>query len=134
MLSIKYIAGIYDGEGCFSIAICRTRVSGKRRACTSYHSTICVDNTHFELMHDVGEFLTAHNIRYSFRVQKPRRIGRKPLIALNICARSSVATMCNLLLPFSVVKKAQIRLLLLFIDADIQDYARYYEEMHMLNK
>jgi len=120
---IEYVTGIFDGEGYFTI----------RSTNTGYYGKIGICNTNSTLIHAIGMFLLRHGIQHSIYHRK--RSKRKPITDIHIGRKTSVATICSLLQPYSIIKKQHIELLLLLIDSDSKhEQQRLYKQMKTINR
>jgi len=101
-LSLEYIAGLVDGEGCFLI---------HRRKLTGYHRVrIIISNTFPAPLRMIRKEYGG-----SIGIQKKckRHLGKKDVFRYRICGRKAIL-MTKLLLPFLIIKKKQAKLFIKF--------------------
>jgi len=112
-ISIPYIAGFFDGEGCVSIFYTKIRLqkSNPEKMIRGIKLAILVSNTDqrplLEIQAMYGGYIYCSNIR-----KKPHH---KSVYSLRISDREAQKRFLNVLLPYSIIKNEQIRIALEYL-------------------
>ena len=106
--TLAYFAGVMDGEGC--IAIRRTKARPKVGLSTRYSVSVTVGNTNRELIARLACAFDAGSVTYRYPTRRKR--------GCYLWALSShpARVVLEALMPYLVVKRAQAKLVLEFID------------------
>lgn len=138
MLSIDYIAGFIDGEGCFSITF--------NKKSDTYHGAIGVFNTDEAVITAMYIALANQGVFGAVHKRKQRKKGIKPLYALYVKTTSSTCKLCELLQGKLIVKAKHLRVMAQFIELkmdrenwkrtenEIESARACYYSMQVLNK
>jgi hypothetical protein len=96
-MSIEWMAGLVDGEGCFTIDIYKSKVKNSILFIPIFYLGM-KDGPWLE---KVVEILDSNKIPYY--IKKGRRKGN--LVELKVRSWDNVKKVCSMLLPYSVIKK-----------------------------
>lgn len=109
MLTVEYLAGFFDGEGCFFL-----RKPTGTSTCNMPLVTVC--NTNFEIMRAIAYTLDSWNVDYKFRNSRPVKGNRKPSYDITIQKRKSVYEFCCIMRGHLKVKYEQNEILIKYIE------------------
>jgi len=107
-----YLAGFFDGEGCFRIAVSEQNSRGQPR--------VQVGNTHYEVLYLIQCVLDGWGIHASMS-RKTTTGNRKMCYEINVVSSKNVYTLCDILKPYLVVKQEHAALIMQFIDLRFDD-------------
>lgn len=115
---IKWLSGFYDAEGCF-------RVNKQiRKKYVSYSPRVLINNTDLDTMeYIISLLLNKYNINGHVRTTEPTT-NRKVIRYLEIGRITKVMALCDLLIPYSIVKYDEVMLLK---DFCISRYSRFVD-------
>lgn len=115
---IKWLAGFYDAEGCF-----RVNKQNKKKY-TSYSPRAILNNTDLDTMeYIISLLLNKYHINGHVRTTKPTT-NRNVIRSLEIGRITKLVELCDLLLPYVVVKHDEVLLLKDFCSSR---YTRFVE-------
>ncbi len=136
MVSIDYIAGFLDGEGCFTIRSCRTVLQG----------AILITNTNKDVLTSINVTLTSLGVSGKIYKVKRKKVGCKDVYNLTFQTMDSVQVLCKLLKDKLVVKTTQCKMMAKFVKMqkdregrnltsdDRENEYMYYVSMKLLNR
>ncbi len=104
---LAWLAGIVDGEGCFSVKRPLTRLSGERRGSrTSYQLWLVICNTSRPMMERIGQILTDHGVGHKpmRKVWKGKKATRWQWW-LEVQKKHELLKITTLLLPYLTAKR-----------------------------
>ena len=99
MVSLEYVAGFFDGEGCFSFAMYFT---GTHAYLTPQAN---VGNNDVKVLEQIKFVLELNEIKSNLHKQK----NRLPFTVLNITGRANLLKLVQKLAPYLVVKRQQAK-------------------------
>ena len=108
---IAYIAGFWDGEGCFSLA--------------NGHIKLSLANTNPMVMQFISRALFSGSIYNSLKERK-RNYPQRPQLVLQIGAEPAIEAFCRLVLPYLIVKREECEVVL--------EYLEFKEELRLRRK
>ena len=105
---LGYLAGFFDGEGCFSIF----------RAKLAPHGQTCVkvSNTHYGVLLQIQAVLDEFGIRVNITLNSPATKTCKPTYLLKVSSADDVLSLCSMLRPYLIVKQEQADLLIRHVE------------------
>jgi hypothetical protein len=110
-VDLAWLAGIIDGEGCFSIY----SVSRKDADTPSPSANLTITNSNCLLLNRCKEILDAYNIKYLYHDPKNGHQRGRRVMRIRVKNYSSMRTLIELVLPFLVGKADQARVMLEFV-------------------
>ena len=116
---LAWLSGIIDGEGCITAHQNSIRSLGFRVTIESV-STVMIDKVRSIL----------HQCSVEHRIEGPiwRELSTRPSFRVRVDKKQAVQHLCDLILPYSVVKKAEIVLIKSYLDKAIKVYYSATEE------
>lgn len=117
---ICWIAGIWDGEGSFSIVRQNTKNTNKP---FGLNPKITMENTSAEMIDECCKILDGSKIFFYITERKIRSGNHKQAYVLQICRIDMIVKFCNLLIPYLITKKAQASLLRRYAKSRMEQYA-----------
>ncbi len=105
ILSVEYMAGFFDGEGCLSMT--------KVRGCW-FSPEATVANTDYYIMKAFAYTLELCNVKHKFIIRK-LQLNRKPLYCIRVREMRSLYVFCQLLRPSLKIKQSRADLMLKFL-------------------
>ena len=109
---LAWLAGIIDGEGCFSI-FRRTNKSKNGNIITSASANITITNSNLALINECVYILEELEIK--FVLKNPRNSTTRILERIDIRNYGSILKLINVILPFLIGKKEQAILMHEFV-------------------
>lgn len=103
-----YIAGIIDGEGCFSISNTHND--------ETFNARIVIQMNEQETIDLIRDFLTTHKIVCGSVLRPEVKGNRKEAFRISIQQRKSLLALCKILDPLLIAKKDQCRLFIAFLN------------------
>ncbi len=125
MLSIDYIAGFVDGEGCITLAAPSTKTD-------CYIPKILITNTNFEILRALAYTLELWNIEFKLSATAHKNRKRKICYILVIQKQESVYSFCNELRTRLKVKQRQAEILVEYIT--LRHIEGKYGKCHLLRR
>ena len=125
MLSIDYIAGCVDGEGCITLA-----VPGRNTDC--YIPKIIITNTNFEILRALARTLDLWRIDYKLNISKHANRKEKTCYILVIQKQQSVYNFCSDLFHSLKVKQRQAKILMEYIE--LRQIEGKYGKQHKIHR
>jgi hypothetical protein len=110
-VDLAWLAGIIDGEGCFSIY----GVTRKDANAPSPSANLTITNSNCLLLERCKEILGELNIKYLYHDPKNGHQRGRRVMRIRIKNYSSIQSLVELILPFLVGKADQARVLLEFV-------------------
>ena len=117
---ICWMAGIWDGEGSFSIVRQNTKNTNKP---FGLNPKITMENTSAEMIDECCKILDGSEISFYITERKIRSNRHKQAYVLQVCRIDMILKFCDLLLPHLITKKAQASLLRRYAKSRIGQYA-----------
>lgn len=125
---LAWLAGIVDGEGCFSVKRPLTRQSGERRGSrTSYAIWLVICNTSKPMMDRISRILTAHGVGH----KKMRKVWKGTRATrwqwwLEIQRKHELLKVTELLLPHLTAKRDEASIVVWFMRkaCEVKQYHR----------
>ncbi|CAN5181739.1 hypothetical protein BH24ACI2_BH24ACI2_16130 [soil metagenome] len=116
---IAWLSGIIDGEGC---------VYARQISIRSLTFRITIETVSETMIDKVREIYTQCEVEY--RIEPPiwRSNSTRFAHRLKVDKKQAVHKLCNLILPYSVVKKPELVLIKLYLDKAIGTYYSATEE------
>ena len=139
-VSIDYLAGFIDGEGCFNIGRSHQRV---------YAVKIIIANTDYSILSVIGMTLAKHEIAFKTYFSSRSGSTSKDVYELVILREGCIKKLCCLLEDKLVIKNKQCSIMYQFVkakekmhssgskgftDADLEKLDLYYYCMKALNR
>jgi hypothetical protein len=116
---IEWIAGFYDAEGCFRIS------KQNRKKYISYSPRAIINNTDLDTMeYIISTLVNKYGINGHVRNSNPTT-NRNAVKYLEIGRITKVIDLCELLLPYSIVKYDEVKLLQEFCISRRDRFIRY---------
>ena len=100
---LAWLAGLIDGEGCFTVG-----VHQNYKKSLTFQPVFTIDMIEGDWHIKVVNILKENNIRFNSFICK--RQGSYQIRRIVIQSRECIVRLCNLLLPFSLIKTDQIKL------------------------
>ena len=110
-VDLAWLAGIIDGEGCFSIY----SVSRKDAETPSPSANLTITNSNRLLLNRCKEILDAHDIKYLYHDPKNGHQRGRKVMRIRVKNYSSMRKLIGLILPFLVGKAEQAAVMLEFV-------------------
>jgi hypothetical protein len=106
-MDVAWLAGIIDGEGCITAKRCSERALNFR---------VTVETVSETMIARVRDIL--HQLGVEYRLEGPlwREKSTRPSIRVKVDKKHSVLRLCDLILPYSVVKKPELVLIKIYLD------------------
>lgn len=111
-IDLGWLAGIWDGEGSFSI-IQNSKVNKKNQH--SLQAKITMENTNVVLIDNVCRILDDNNIKYYLWERDHRSDKHKTTWVVNVIQLLSMKQFCDIVEPYLVSKKSNANILRRFI-------------------
>ncbi|HZN10903.1 MAG TPA: hypothetical protein VFC61_04445 [Blastocatellia bacterium] len=136
-VDLAWLAGIIDGEGCFSIY----SVTRKDASDPSPSANLTITNSNCLLLGRCREILDDLNIKYLYHDPKNGcQLGRR-VMRIRVKNYSSMRRLIEMILPFLVGKADQARVMLDFVSLagqrgklSLQDRAKLMDRIRELNR
>ena len=127
-VDLAWLAGIIDGEGCFSIFI-----NNRKDAINpSISANLTITNSNCLLLNRCKEILDALEIKYLYQDPKNGHQRGRRVMRVKIKNYSSLKKIVELLLPFFVGKADQAKIVLEFVSLAGQRGKLRYEDRNIL--
>ena len=118
-IKLIYLAGLMDGEGCFTINLIRARKSTPR-----YKATIQFTNTDVNLVNFFIDFCKKRNLVTYTRVRTGNK-RRRDCYDVKITSLKSMKTFCEMIIPHLIGKKSEAEIVLKFINSRMKRTKEY---------
>jgi hypothetical protein len=113
-ITLAWLAGIWDGEGTIGIYRYARIKNGK----WSYCGRLTLSNTSILMIDEIVRIMNLLDIKVDiWREKKSRKINHKKAIHLTVNRIESVKKVCELLIPYLIVKKDRAELLVKFLNS-----------------
>ncbi len=116
---IALLSGILDGEGC---------ITAKQNSIRSVTFRVTVESVSAAMVGKVGDVLRECCIEYRTEGPMWRKRSTRPSHRVKFEKKQAVQRFCDLILPYSVVKKAELVLVKSYLDKAIGTYYSATEE------
>lgn len=111
LTNLAWLAGIWDGEGTFSIYEHNGFYSGR----------LTLSNTSEEMIYEIVRILDSYEIYgHIFKETKSRKPNHKKAYHLTFNKMESVKKACELMIPYLIVKKARAQLVKRFVESRLK--------------
>jgi hypothetical protein len=133
-----WLAGILDGEGCFTLfqKSCRSGSGEKIRSITA---NITITNSSAAIIDECVRLLTSANVKFALFC--PRNSHTRPLRRISVRNYAAILSLLDTVEPFLVGKLPQAQLMRKFVEGAQrrgsllpEDRERFYLEMRNMNR
>lgn len=116
---LAWLSGIIDGEGC---------ITARQNSIRSLGFRVTIEAVSTVMMGKVREVL--HQCDVEYRTEGPmwRERSTRPSYRVRVDKKQAVKRLCDLILPYSVVKKAELVLIKSYLDKAAKVYYSATEE------
>ena len=130
-VDLAWLAGIIDGEGCFTIFI-----NNRKDAMNpSISANLSITNSNVLLLNRCKEIFDALGIKYFYHDPKNGHQRGRRVMRVKIKNYSSLRRLIELMIPFFVGKAEQARIVLEFVSlAGQRGKLRYEDRTELMNK
>ncbi len=128
---IAWLAGIWDGEGTFSIVKQYKRRYGNEIKNFGLNPKLTMENTSEIIINECCKILGGLGITYYIQERTPRSVKHKRTYILSICRNDMIIKSCKVLLPFLIAKREQASLLLKYSQSRIENLTHYRPKNHV---
>lgn len=111
---LAWLAGIFDGEGTFSI------IYQKKKHGDAYVARITLSNTSIHMINEIIKILDGFGIRGHLWEEQPRKKKHKKGYHITINKLKNVKKTCELMLPYLVNKKPNAELLIRYVNSRLE--------------
>jgi len=130
-IDLAWLAGIIDGEGCFSIY----SVTRKDAKTPSPSANLTITNSNCLLLNHCKELLDKLNIKYLYNDPKNGHQQGRRVMRIRVKNYSSLQRLITLLLPFLVGKTEQAIVMLEFVSlAGQRGKLSLHDRIELMNK
>jgi len=116
---IAWLSGILDGEGC---------VTAQQNSIRSLTFRVTIESVSAAMIDKVCDVLRQAGVEYRTEGPMWRERSTRPSHRVRVDKKQAVYQLCNLVLPYSVVKKAELTLIKTYQDKSIKAYYSATEE------
>ena len=116
---IAWLSGIIDGEGC---------ITGRQNSIRSLGFRITIESVSVAMINRIRDILRQCCIQYRIEGPMLRERSTRPSYRVRIDTKHAVWQLCNLILPYSVVKKPELILIKSYLDRAVGIYYSAMEE------
>ena len=116
---LAWLAGILDGESC---------ITAKRCSRNAVAFRITVEAVSEAMISAVMQLLVQFGVEYKTEPPTMRRNSTRPAYRVRVQKKQAVAKLCDLMLPYSVVKRAELELVKAYLDKAVGCYYTATEE------
>lgn len=115
-IQLAWLAGIVDGEGYVRIRMQDNRYKHpvpkypRRGTSVSLTCSIKIETISMAMLVHVAEILERHGIHYYFGKPVLKPLSRYPATRLEVYRKQDVLRLCELLTPYSIVKRQELQL------------------------
>jgi len=116
---LAWLGGIIDGEGC---------ITARQNSIRSLGFRVTVESVSVVMIDKVRDVL--HQCGVEYRTEGPmwRERSTRPSHRVRVDKKQDVQKLCNLILPYTVVKKSELTLVKLYLDKATGTYYSATEE------
>lgn len=111
---LAWLAGIWDGEGSFSI------LYQEKRHGDAYIARMTLTNTDVLMINEITKILDSFDIKGHLWLEAPRKKQHKAAYHITINKLKNVKTCAELMLPYLINKKANAELIIRFINSRLE--------------
>jgi len=111
---LAWLAGIWDGEGTFSI-LYQQKSHGE-----AYIARITLSNTDISMINEILKILDAYDINGHLWKEEPRKKQHKAAYHITINKLKNVKTCAELMLPYLVNKKPNAEIIIRFVNSRLK--------------
>ncbi|MBC7932036.1 MAG: hypothetical protein H7Z38_15875 [Rubrivivax sp.] len=116
---IGWLSGILDGEGC---------VTAQQNSIRSLIFRVTIESVSAAMVDRVCDVLRQSGVEYRMEGPLWRERSTRSSYRVRVDKKQAVYQLCNLVLPYSVVKKAELVLIKSYLDKSIKAYYSATEE------
>lgn len=121
MMTIDYVAGLFDGEGSLMI----TRYLRKGEAKHSYRGYVQLTNSNPVIVSEYIKFLRAHDLPYHVHTDDRSDAGKKICYQVSVTGMDGIKRWLELMMPHLIGKKAEAEILYDYITGRIRRNADF---------
>ncbi|HUQ32714.1 MAG TPA: LAGLIDADG family homing endonuclease [Pyrinomonadaceae bacterium] len=116
---LAWLSGIIDGEGC---------ITARQNSIRSLGFRVTIEAVSTVMIEKVRDVL--HQCGVEYRTEGPmwRERSTRPSYRVRVDKKQDVQRLCDLILPYSVVKKAELTLIKSYLDKAVRVYYSATEE------
>jgi hypothetical protein len=116
---LAWLSGIIDGEGC---------ITARQNSIRSLGFRVTIEAVSTVMIEKVRDVL--HQCGVEYRTEGPtlRERSTRPSYRVRVDKKQAVQRLCDLILPYSVVKKAELILIKSYLDKAVRVYYSATEE------
>lgn len=111
---LAWLAGIWDGEGTFSILYQRKRHGD------AYIARVTLSNTDIAMINEILKILDSYNISGHLWKEEPRKKQHKASYHITINKLKNVKKCAELMLPYLVNKKPNAEIIIRFVNSRLK--------------
>ena len=111
---LAWLAGIWDGEGTFSI------LYQEKRHGDAYIARITLSNTDIAMINEILKILDLYNIKGHLWKEEPRKKQHKASYHITINKLKNVKTCAELMLPYLINKKPNAEIIIRFVNSRLE--------------
>jgi len=115
-LTLEYIAGFVDGEGCFTIS---------KSHSTCFYPALSVANTNLQILKDIRKYLS---IGLKIHTKHPKNPNHKTFYILTTTTQDDVKYIATLLEPYLRIKKEQAQIIMQYPRALLLNIGGVFQE------